>query len=346
MRRALVAIAVAGLAAAAPPAGAATTATSSPADTITRVETVPPVRGVRVELGGRTFTSGRDGVVAIPTPLLRRPLHGGDPAAANAFPRSTVVRGVRLPRGGVARFDRFYDGRIAMAEYHRFRPRFTGIGGRAVDPAQIEGYRLKSRLGLILDVEGTRAVTLKSTRVVRYSRVLLSKPIEWSIESVTVDGANVVQRARVRFIPRRLDGPLTVPLLFYSLRITSRDALFGSAAGREVILTLPSGRERRLGLDENGALTLPALPRGDYRLRPAASGLTPERPVALSRDQIVELKVVSWLDLAAVCLGLGSIGLALVLVRRPHIWRAPPGRGDAGAVPEPLRPVAAPRGDA
>ena len=46
-------------------------------------------------------------------------------------------------------------------------------------------------------------------------------------------------------------------------------------------------------------------------------GISSSRPVALSRDQEVDLKVISWLDIAVVLLGLASIALALLFLRRP-----------------------------
>ena len=61
-----------------------------------------------------------------------------------------------------------------------------------------------------------------------------------------------------------------------------------------------------------------SLPRGDYRVSVDALGISSSRPIALSGDQKVRLQVISWLDVAIVLLGLPSIALALLYVRRPR----------------------------
>jgi hypothetical protein len=63
---------------------------------------------------------------------------------------------------------------------------------------------------------------------------------------------------------------------------------------------------------------LESLPRGDYRVSVDALGISSSRPIALSGDQKVRLQVISWLDVAIVLLGLLSIALALLYVRRPR----------------------------
>ena len=60
-----------------------------------------------------------------------------------------------------------------------------------------------------------------------------------------------------------------------------------------------------------------SLPRGDYRVSVDALGISSSRPIALSGDQNVRLQVISWLDIAIVLLGLLSIALALLYIRRP-----------------------------
>ena len=56
-----------------------------------------------------------------------------------------------------------------------------------------------------------------------------------------------------------------------------------------------------------------------------ALGMSSSRPIALSRDQEVDLRVISWLDIAVVLLLVGSLALALLFIRRP----APAGRRHA-----------------
>ena len=167
---------------------------------------------------------------------------------------------------------------------------------------------------------------LKASRVVRYGGGLVSKPIEWSLESVMVDGANVVTRSRRRFDPSELRGPMLIDLLFFRAHFTSKDALFGSPVGAAVLLTNPRGETTRYPL-KDGELTLPAMPRGDYTVAVETSGMAPPRPVALSRNQEVELKVITHLDMALVGGVLAVIAIGLLVARRPELRRLPAGLG-------------------
>lgn len=317
-----------------------------------RITTIPATPGVRIVLAGRRLTTGPDGsTVARVRSRTGTPKNSesADPGTHGAAFEQTVIRGRRWPAGGVrlrvynvrlsdggqARFARYLGNRLALALFHRFTPRFEGPDGRTIDPAIVDGYRLKSRTGAVLDVRGARSVVLQSSRVVPFSGTLLSKDIEWSLERVVIDGANVVNRAQNRFLPHRLHNrPYLVRLLFYPVRVTSVDALFGFNLGSRIVLRYPSGRTMRLGFTRN-QVVLPALPRGTYQVKSVAPGLSPERPLAVSRAQDVQLKVISWLDLALAGALLGSLAVALLVVRRPHLRRAPWRRRRAPAL-EPM----------
>ena len=49
--------------------------------------------------------------------------------------------------------------------------------------------------------------------------------------------------------------------------------------------------------------------------------MSPERPVALSRSQDVDLKVISYLDISLVGLLLAAVALGLVILPRAHFRR-------------------------
>jgi hypothetical protein len=328
-----------------------------------RLTTIPPTPGVRILLDGRPHITRADGSTIV------HPRTGAGARSSRVARRSvqaatfeqTVVSGkgwggrrvalrvynTRLRDGGFARFERFYpDGKIALAYYHRFRPRFQGPDGRPIDQRIIDGYRLKSSTGAVIDVKGARAATLHSARVVPFSRALLAKDVGWSLERVLIDGTNVVNRAEYRFSPRRLrDRAYPVRLLFYPVRVTSVDALFGFHLGGSVSLTYPSGRRRSMRFTR-GEVVIPALPRGTYAIRVRAPGFSPERPLAVSRPQNVRLKVISWLDMALLAAVLGGTAIALLVVRRPHLrralWRTLHPRAEATAVsPSESDPAAA-----
>jgi hypothetical protein len=147
------------------------------------------------------------------------------------------------------------------------------------------------------------------------SRGRRSSPVYYSVERVVVAGTSVVHRGQQRFFPR--DGrTIDLRLLLFSARFTVRDALLGFPVGSAVRVRYPDGLEQRERLGRGGQLTLRSLPRGDYEVSADGLGLSSWRPVALSRDQQVDLRLISWLDVALVLLGVCSIGMALLFVRR------------------------------
>ena len=110
-------------------------------------------------------------------------------------------------------------------------------------------------------------------------------------------------------------------LLFYPVRVTSVDAVFGFHVGSSIRLRYPSGRRRSIRFTR-GEVVIPALPRGTYDVKALAPGFSPQRPLAVSRPQDVRLKVITWLDMALVGAVLAGTAIALLVARRPHLRRA------------------------
>lgn len=307
------------------------------------LETIPAVSGLKLRLPtGTYYTSSRGRVTVTVDTLTGRPSKNPDEYRTlpdGAVFKAPLLTPLRLRGTGVADLERFYGGgRIALTTSYLFRPDFRGPNGERFDRSLVEGYRVKSRTGEVISVKGDKPVRLMSTRVVPYSGELLSKDVEWSLEAVFVDGTNVVNRAQTRFTPRKLAGRrLPVRMLFYPAKITSKDAIFGFHLGSEVVLTYPSGITKRIAF-KGDTIELPALPRGTYKVKVDAPGLSPERPVAVSRAQDVELAVISYLDLALVGLVLASIAIGLLVARRPHLRRLPArwrSRGDGAPAEDP-----------
>jgi hypothetical protein len=99
----------------------------------------------------------------------------------------------------------------------------------------------------------------------------------------------------------------------------STDALFGNKIGSRLEIIGPDGRTIRVPLDRNGRVHLARLPRGSYRVRSDATGLGASRPVTLSRDQVVDVQVLSVIDLLLLGSGASALAIGLLLVRRPRL---------------------------
>jgi hypothetical protein len=253
----------------------------------------------------------------------------------------------------VARLSRYYSGgRVAaLTRTFKVKVRFVDRSGAPVDAALIQSVVVKSITGARYTSPGDKPMVLPGTRVAPFSGELLSKDLEYSVERVIVDGANVVNRAQQRFKPRS-DRVLTVKVLFFPAKFTSRDAIFGFHIGSSITLRYPSGAAHRYKLGPDGSVVLPALPRGDYRVTVHGPGFSLTRPVSVSRGQVVDLTVISYLDMAVVLAAAGTLVLALLVVRRKRLLRADallPKTAPAPIVPEhagapvPARP---PAGDA
>jgi hypothetical protein len=123
---------------------------------------------------------------------------------------------------------------------------------------------------------------------------------------VTIDGSNVVNKAQQQFYPQP-NGTWTISLLLYSLRITTADALFGFPQGKQVKLQLPDGTVQMHPIDKTGTAQIDSQARGNYSFQViGAKGLATTAPVALSKDQELNTKVISFLDLEVVC-GAGAL---------------------------------------
>jgi hypothetical protein len=278
------------------------------------LHTVPRIAGVRLRLRGAEYRTDRRGRVTLDVRAFHRARPTGRGYLAFAPPK---VLPTRVPGGLEARFGGFYErGRvIALSLYVTIAAEFIDLQGRTVPAGRIGAVDLKSRIGTRVRFRPGETVRLHASRSVPYKDGVRSKPIEYAVESVSVDGTNVVNRAQQRFFPLR-SRRLTIPLLLYSARFAARDAIFGFPLGSAVALAYPSGRVARVALHDGNGRAI-ALPRGEYRVRVDGAGFSFERPLALSRDQAVRLEVISYLDVAVVLGGALALAVGLVLVRRP-----------------------------
>ena len=280
------------------------TLTAQPAKAQTTIQTVPAVPGMRFAVDGHRFKADGHGRAHLPA---------GARGSLRALD-TEIARGVR------ARFDRWYQGRriAAINLYHRVRARFVDQSGSRVDPRAVASVTLRGSDGGRHVLTPARSLWLQGNRVVPESEGRRSIALRYAAEKVLVAGSNVVHRGQQRFTPAA-NPTIQLRLLLFAVRVTVRDALLGFPIGSHIRLRYPNGRERREPLGRSADLTVKSLPRGSYRVSVDALGISSSRPVALSRDQEVDLRVISWLDFAVVLLGLASIALALLFIR----WPAP-----------------------
>jgi phospholipase C len=288
------------------------------------VKTVPATAGVRIEANGQVLSTDRSGVARLAVDV---PVAAGK-ASLHDVVDSVKVLETEVGRRAYARLGRWYAfggwRRPAAGAYvlhaaldlsYAVRPKYVDPEGGTVDPERVAAVEVRSSYGTRHVFDGTEDLRLLGTRVARIGSRLRPRPIQYSVDRVVVDGANVVNRGQLRFHPDRA-RELAIGVRFYPATIVVRDALFGFAIGSAVRLRRPDGTVARYELNRDGEARLPALPRGSYEVEADALGVLSQTPIALSRRQRVELRVVSYLDLAIVLLGLSAIAALLVRGRQ------------------------------
>jgi hypothetical protein len=155
---------------------------------------------------------------------------------------------------------------------------------------------------------------LVGVRPVISGGTLVAKEVRYGVQRVDVDGSNVVQVNKQVFVPSQKSS-VVVPLLLRTAHFSTRDFLFGKPVGTSLRLTYPNGRTSTVPLDLNGKATMESLARGHYSVLVIAPGYSFDRPLVLSRNQYVDLPVLTYLDLGVIASTIGAIVVGLYLLR-------------------------------
>jgi len=304
---------------------------------VVSIQTVPTLEGVPFELGDETALTDVDGVARIPyTPP--RPIERPTPGDLELSDRQ------------VARFSRWYGSAASRLTatysfYYQIRFSFSDLAGHPVDRSLVTGMTIKNSVGERFELTDEQQIWFQGSRVVPLSNGLESKEIYYTVESVTVNGSNVVNRSQQKFIPSETVD-WDIHLLFYSAAVSVHDALFRFPTGTAILLEYPDGHDVKLPLVD-GRLSLPSLPRGNYRISVVGPGLGIPRPLALSRNQDVTLELISYLDVAVVGLAALALAFGLFQIGRPHVVPGAIGGGGRAVrrllrLPERVSPEPAP----
>ena len=289
---------------------AAVAAPACPADrplTTVAVSTVPVVPGARIVVAGQPVVTDGAGRGTVQVCRL-----------TNAKEITGPKEAVQLPGQRRAVFDRIFLSNRGSSVQAAFgiddEVAFSFIG---IPAKRIESFTLRSSTGQVLKRDSLGPVYLPGSRVLRGPDGLEERKIYYSVDSVLVAGSSVVNRSQVKFFPA--DRPVVrVPLLAYTMRVEVVDRLFRWPTGSRVSL-IREGTEPSLKQLQNGVATFKEMPRGDYTVVAQAPGLRIDRKVILSRDQVVVMPVLTWVDLA-VLIGVPLlIALGLVLAPRPRL---------------------------
>jgi len=208
---------------------------------------------------------------------------------------------------------------VGFDVHYQVSQTFIDLEDEPVDPARVTSITYKGSNGATFTFEDTGPHWLPAGRVLRRSNGLEEAKILYSVISIVIDGTNVVSQAQQRFYANPNDL-WTIQVLLYSARFTARDALFGFPIGTGIRMEYPDSEVETYSFDPEEGFAIEGLARGIYRVTvTGADGYAPPTPIALSRDQNVELMVFSYVDIG-VLLGVGLLlSVGLLLFGRPYL---------------------------
>lgn len=286
------------------------------------IQTTPALPAIKFSLSGKVFSSDDYGVARIEVPKAGKyrlellPVETKDADIQMDFGRwgdeiFEPVRDIEIPLDKPLQ--------IGFEVSYQVSQTFVDLSGRPVDPARVTSITMKGSNGTTYTFEDNQPHWLSAGRIIRLNNGLEQTKILYSVISVVIDGSNVVSQAQQRYFVNPNDV-WAVKLLLYKATFNARDALFGFPLGTGIRMEYPDGDVQTYSFNTNQEYTLDGLARGIYRVTViGAEGYAPPTPIALSRDQDVELMVFSTLDIG-VLVGLGLLlSLGLLLFGRPYI---------------------------
>jgi hypothetical protein len=208
---------------------------------------------------------------------------------------------------------------VGFTVSYQVNQEFYDTEGQPVDPSRVDSMTLRG-VGNTFTFDGAGPIWLPANRLTRrIGERLESEEILYYFREIIVDGANVVNKSEQRFHIRPNDV-WPVQVLLYSARFSARDAMFRFPIGRGIELTYPDGHTEQFLFDPGKAeLVIPSLARGSYTARIiGAGGSAPPTPVHLSRDQSIELLMLSYLDFALIIGVPLLISLTFFFIGRPY----------------------------
>ena len=287
------------------------------------IHTVPPLADVRFSLAGRTFISDQRGVARIEIEkagiyhLEVLPWNNPNSDTRAEFVRwgdevFSSARQVRVPLKKPLI--------VGLNVSYRASQHFVDLTGQPVDPERISSLILKGSDGVKYTFTDGQSKWMQAGRIVERIGGIEESKIQYSLGSVEIDGSNAVIEAAQRFYMTQPNDVWSIKLRLYSASFTARDALFHFPAGSGVELEYPDGRKEELSFDHRMKLETKMLAPGIYHVRVlGARGIAPPTPLAMSRNQDVELIVLSHFDLTVMFSLMAALALGLLFFGRPHL---------------------------
>jgi hypothetical protein len=277
-----------------------------------RVLTLPRTAGVQFDVNGTSLTTGRNGIGVASVGDLNNVKTGLTLASSTAGRYQVSALRVSKLKSIVSRQRRL----LAAIDVRRgVTLRFVDSHGRSVPASRIDEVGLTTGSSSVTSLIGTEigVPALLLTRVAeRVGSGWDTRSITYSLASVKINGANAVFAGRQRFAPQT-SSIWTIDLSVFSMTLTVRDALFGSKIGTSTVLTRPDGSRIDATVNANAPNLLTGMVRGLYTLKIDAAVMGGSTSILVSRDDHLELRVITLLDTVIIALG-GALFLPAVVM--------------------------------
>jgi hypothetical protein len=297
-----------------------------PSRNVLEVVTVPPLPSAKFILDGRPLVTDDKGVaratvrrsrdkhqLQLLTPHLDIP--GGSADFVRWVGRGDAHQEFTpsLPNLVIGRHTRI---QAAFQSTRTVRYDFVDQARKPVAPDRITSLTIRGDSGQHLTLEGVRPVSLTAVRPVLEAGSAVGKEVTYYLQSVVIDGTNVVNAGEQRLMPNRTADVKFVVLL-RSARFQVRDWLFGDPLDTGIDLTYPDGRTDRFTTGLDGDVAVANLARGTYQVKASGPGYSQAQKIALSRSRYVELPVITYVDMATLAVAaLATLTLLIVVGRR------------------------------
>jgi hypothetical protein len=289
------------------------------------INTVPPLANIPFALDGKKFESDAQGVAHINVDklgefqleVLLNPDTEISPDTRVTFDR---WRDEYQPKR-IVKIQGDSDMQAGFSVSHQVSQSFSDLEDNPVDMSRIETITLQGTDGSKFTFDDGSVRWLRGGRIARRKNGLEATQIMYSVESVMINGSNTVNRYQQRFFVKPNDV-WSIQLLLYHATFRAADAVFGFPVGKGINVVYPDGHNEFLAFGKDNEIKIGPVPRGVYKVKVVgASGMAPETPLALSRNQELDLKVLSTLNLGlgASLAAFGVIGL--LLFGRPYLPR-------------------------
>ncbi|HKC27851.1 MAG TPA: hypothetical protein VKB75_07545 [Jatrophihabitans sp.] len=262
------------------------------------ISTVPAVAGVVFAIDGASVVTNQRGEATAPVADLN------DVVARLRLTSADAAGGLQVSNMRVEKLPpeivRQRHISVALDVRRPVMLRFVDLRQRTVPTSRITDLTLSTNAGDVR-VPGSRLSAPLPMLVNQATRVgsgWQPAPVTYTLRSVLLDGGEAVFNGRQRF---QADSGTTwtISLAVFTLTVTAHDAVFGSQLASRMVITRPDGTKLPIELSSARPRITSTLVRGLYSLHVDSAVLAGRASVLVSRDERIDLRVVTLWDALA-----------------------------------------------